>query len=168
MERTGLMSKGDRMDNTLVRDDKKENPRQKLPILCLDFDGVIHRYSEGWKGENNIYDPPTSGFFDWLMGAIPKFRIAIYSSRSRTQEGIERMVIWIGMYWASWLQESDDNIEKAEHALPVGMDLLDVIEFHSQKPPAFLTIDDRCVRFEGDWNDLPIDELRNFKPWMSK
>lgn len=34
------------------------------PILCLDFDGVIHRYDSGWKGPLVIADGVTDGFFD--------------------------------------------------------------------------------------------------------
>lgn len=139
--------------------------RENLPILCLDFDGVIHRYSEGWKGEDNIYDPPTAGFFDWLLDVIPEFRIVIYSSRSKTRIGIEAMTIWIGTHWANWLHELDSNVERADNVLPQGMGLLDVIEFHSQKPPAFLTIDDRCVRFDGNWGDIPVSRLKEFRPW---
>ena len=52
------------------------------PILCLDFDGVIHRYSKGWSA-GELYDPPTDGFFDWLIEAQDKFDIVVYSSRSK-------------------------------------------------------------------------------------
>lgn len=40
----------------------------RKPILCLDFDGVIHSYSSGWKGADVIPDPPVAG---GLPGANP-------------------------------------------------------------------------------------------------
>jgi len=39
------------------------------PILCLDFDGVIHSYSSGWKGADVIPDPPVPGAFDFIRRA---------------------------------------------------------------------------------------------------
>ena len=36
------------------------------PILCLDFDGVIHRYDSGWKGADVI--PDRIGLQGWSNG----------------------------------------------------------------------------------------------------
>ena len=39
------------------------------PILCLDFDGVIHSYTSGWKGARIILDPPVPGALDFILAA---------------------------------------------------------------------------------------------------
>jgi hypothetical protein len=65
---------------------------------------------------------------------------------------------------AMWLYEQR-NKWIAAHG-PTDVDLID-IEFASEKPPAWLTIDDRCIKFEGSWGMLGLqpERLLAFKPW---
>ena len=42
----------------------------RKPILCLDFDGVVHSYLSGWKGPWSIPDPPMPGILDFITDAM--------------------------------------------------------------------------------------------------
>jgi hypothetical protein len=117
------------------------------PILCLDFDGCIHSYASGWQGVGFIPDPPVPGVFEWLEDALIHFEVHIYSSRSTEKRGREAMY---------------DYIEK--HA---GQSMAEQLYFSKEKPRAWLTIDDRCICFNGDWSLPSLDpkKLLEFKPW---
>jgi hypothetical protein len=118
------------------------------PILCVDFDGVIHDYRHGWHG-GRLYGHVTTGFFYWLDLVLPLFRVVVYSSRSKEPEGVEMMRAWLVK-------------EHAGQPLPKGL------EFAFEKPPAYLTIDDRCLTFNGDWAEFKPQRLLDFKPWMDQ
>lgn len=124
------------------------------PILCIDFDGCIHKYSNGWQN-GEIYDVMADGFIAFSWQARDEFKLVIYSSRSKTAEGIAAMKAWLGPILA----------EEQPFSEPVTMA---DFEFASEKPPAFLTIDDRAICFNGIWSDLDPAELRKFKPWNAK
>ncbi len=64
------------------------NERPK--ILCIDFDGVLHSYSSGWKGVDTIPDPPVDGAIEWLRALIddPRFDPQVYSSRSKERKRV--------------------------------------------------------------------------------
>src|SRR5262245_58335613 len=69
-------------------------PVQGKPILCIDFDGVIHDYLLGWKN-GGIYGHITEGFMDWAERAQHYFRLVVYSSRSKEKTGIEDIKRWL-------------------------------------------------------------------------
>lgn len=117
--------------------------------ICVDFDGVLHSYVSGWQGFDVISDPPVMGAFDWLSCLIAddRFRVCVYSSRSAHRSGIEAMKRWF-----------------AKHGL--AKDEIDGIEFPEKKPPAWITLDDRAICFEGVFPTA--DEVDNFLPWYQK
>jgi hypothetical protein len=118
------------------------------PILCLDFDGVIHSYVTPNKPWNPAWipDPPVPGCFAFIRKAQAFFAVAIYSSRSHQAGGLEAMKDYVAL-------NSEIGFKD-----PI-KDLLWPLE----KPPAFLTIDDRVLTFKGDWWEP--ESLLGFRPW---
>lgn len=117
------------------------------PILCLDFDGVIHSYTSGWKGADVIPDPPVPGALQFMAEATKHFTVAIFSSRSNQLGGIEAMRRWLWHY----VGDLDWFVE---------------IEWPTHKPSAFVGIDDRVLTFTGTWPTM--SELHTFKPWNKR
>lgn len=131
------------------------------PILCIDFDGVIHSYERGWQ-DGSIYGSATPGFFKWAIEVQHHFRLVIYSSRSSTEEGRKAMREWLGT-------QSIEAIHRGEVSADYEWaELFGNIEFADKKPPAFLTIDDRAIQFNGSWEHLYPEVLVAFKPWTTR
>jgi len=124
------------------------------PILCLEFDGVIHDYKKGWQN-GVIYGDVTPGFFKWLEKARYLFKIVIYSSRSKDDAGVTAMGLWFSEKRNAWIKAGG----KRHPTEPLE------IEFAHKKPAAFLIIDDRALTFKGDWSEFDPSVLRAFKPW---
>jgi hypothetical protein len=115
-------------------------------IILVDFDGVLHSYEQAWQGPDVIPDAPVEGAFDFLKDLIAaRMEVNIYSARSRYPEGVVAMKAWFRQH---------------------RFEYVDYLEFPTEKPAAFLTIDDRCIRFEGTFPT--VDEIENFKPWNKR
>lgn len=119
------------------------------PILCLDFDGVIHSYTSGWRGAAVVVDKPVPGAVEFLRKATGEFEVHIFSSRSNQEGGIKAMKTWLEIV-----------VGETYKVLPFWFSL---IKWPTEKPPAHVTIDDRAITFIGVWPD--IGYLKNFKPW---
>lgn len=126
------------------------------PILCLDFDGVLHSYTSGWKGADVIPDPPVPGAIAFLREAVKHFRVAIFSSRSHQAGGGPAMREWLGNHIIA--DEPDIFTQDPPWFAS--------IEWPMEKPSAMVTIDDRAITFDGTWP--AIDVLLAFKPWNKK
>jgi hypothetical protein len=116
----------------------------KKPILCLDFDGVIHDYRHGWSGASIVDGEPVPGSIEFLHAAIERFQVMVFSSRTHQFGGITAMEQWM-----------------KRHSMPTL-----ALSFPGNKPPAFVTLDDRAITFTGEWPS--IDSLLAFKPWNKR
>ena len=127
----------------------------RKPIICIDFDGVIHDYREGWK-DGSIYGKVVPGFLAWAEYARDFFTLVIYSSRSKSDEGRAAMYEWL-------VRQIHETYETGYRGILTVSDF----KFAHEKPPAFLTIDDRAICFGGDWYSPDLDHKRllNFRPW---
>lgn len=142
----------------------------------MDFDGVIHSYSSGWKGAGNIPDPPVPGAIPWLMKMLEAgFEVAIFSSRSKNIFGRWAMKRWLAKaiadHWAAGgaLPMSYPSAIEAECWGDAAL-VYRQFSWPWFKPPALMTIDDRALTFNGDWSDPAYspEAIRAFKPWNKR
>lgn len=119
------------------------------PMLALDFDGVLHSYTSGWKGAHVIPDEPVPGAMDFIVKASQHYIIAISSARSSDKLGMMEMKNWL-------LKHLGTDPERVA--------IYNKIKWPIHKPPAFLTIDDRVICFRGEWPS--IHEIESFKSWV--
>lgn len=95
-----------------------------MKTLAVDFDGVIHAYREGWRG-GEVYDRPVFGARYALHVLAQTYRVVVFTAR----EDLGAVRGWLRLH-------SLDQY---------------VAEVTNVKPPAWAYVDDRAVRFEGEW-----------------
>lgn len=124
------------------------------PILCLDFDGVIHSYTSGWQGADVVGDPPVDGTEEFLFNATQAFEVHIFSSRSKSLRGRWAMKRYMREHFSSSLTFSPYHTQDFLH---------EELHWPWFKPPAMVTLDDRALTFTGVWPNA--ESLLAFKPW---
>lgn len=140
------------------------------PIVSVDFDGVIHGYESGWKGAGVIPDKPVPGAIDGLFRLLDSgFVVAIFSSRSKSLFGRWAMKRWLGHAIADHWEKggrapSDVEVECWGDAAGI----VGRFSWPWFKPSAVLTIDDRAVCFDGNWDAITPASIRSFKPWNKR
>lgn len=107
------------------------------PTICLDFDGVLNIYKGYKKGILGELRPGAREFLEKLS---KEYDVIIFSVRPFPQV-------------VKWLHKHD----LAEY----------VYDVTSRKLPAHAYIDDRAVRFEGDYNKT-LEDLKDFKPYWKE
>lgn len=98
---------------------------KNIKTICVDFDGVIHKYSGGWR-DGDIYDPPMDGAREKINLLMDRgFKVVVLTART----DFVAVRIWLKSY---------------------GFPDLEVTNV---KPPAIAYIDDRAIRFTN-WDDI--------------
>lgn len=109
--------------------------------VVFDFDGVIHSYTSGWKGESIITDPPVLGIKEAISDIrLAGYEVVVVSTRCATKEGHGAVRAWL----------IDNEIE------------VDAVK--TEKPPAVVYIDDRAICFDGNPDNL-LNKIIRFEPW---
>ena len=62
--------------------------------IAIDFDGVIHQYSQGWQ-DGTIYDPPMEGALDAVKKLASNNKLVIFSTRAKDPVLRGNMMEWL-------------------------------------------------------------------------
>ena len=117
--------------------------RSPKPTVVFDFDGVIHSYKRGWKGDAEIPDAPVPGIREAVAHVrLAGYRVVVVSTRCRSSDGMEAV--------RAYLRDND----------------IEVDDVRADKPPAVCYIDDRAICFDGHPEAL-LEKIINFKPWYA-
>lgn len=115
----------------------------KKPTIILDMDGVIHSYASGWQGVGNLPDPPVEGTAKAIAKLRTKYNVVVFSTRSACHDGLKAI---------------RDYLAKHE---------IEVDQVVDRKVPAVAMVDDRGIRFGGNWNSTVgvLMDDRMLIPW---
>jgi len=113
--------------------------KKNNPTVCVDFDGVLAKY-EGFQGEDHYGEP--------IQGA---------------KEFLEKLN-FVGLDFVIFTSHNPEEVKKwfKKYAFP------EPKEITNKKIPAPVYIDDRVIKFEGNFSKL-LSDLKNFNVyWKSK
>ena len=124
--------------------------------LSLDFDGCLYDYAQSFEAGIDKYDvPPVYRALKGILRLVAGgWYIEIFSGRSATLEGRQWM--------ESWLRDKARRTGKLDivEAIRAGK-----ITFASDKPVAKVYLDDRGMRFDGDWEKITPEALDSYRAW---
>tara|TARA_R110000824_G_scaffold13496_6_gene58724 strand:+ start:1463 stop:2443 length:981 start_codon:yes stop_codon:yes gene_type:complete len=112
-------------------------PDEKINV-GIDFDGVIHKNSKGYY-DGTIYDVPIDGTTAALEKLADNYTLIVYTCKAKSDRGLVNGKTGTELVW-EWLKKHD--LAKF------------VSKVTAEKPRAVFYIDDKAVRFDGNWDSL--------------
>lgn len=146
----------------------------KQKTIAIDFDGVIHKYSKGWQ-DGSCYDGPVDGCFDM----INKFIDAGYSVFILSTRNAKQIVRWMKEHtYETDYEHNGMGADPGDYRYPKYnftvkripfwkkfWDKKNVVGVTKRKLPAAVYIDDRALRFDGNWQEI-YDKVESFKTYQ--
>ena len=112
------------------------------PTIVLDFDGVIHSYTSGWRGITVIPDPVVPGIKEMIDKLRSEgYEVVVVSTRCKTEDGIVAI--------SSYLFQNNIYVD----------------QISMEKPPAVCYVDDRAICFRGNPEET-YKKIKGFKTWL--
>ena len=120
--------------------------QKHVKTIAVDFDKVIHAYSQGWQ-DGTIYDPPLPGALDALTELMKDYAVFIHTTRDAGAV-------------AGWLADRGFDtlldVDGPTHPKREFWNEQGVLLVTDRKLPAVAYIDDRAIRFT-DWPQALAD-----------
>lgn len=144
--------------------------------IAIDFDGVIHSYENGWQ-DGSIYGKELPCVFECIQELMKTHTVFVFSARKPRQikQWIRNRTMESG-----WYDNGGMEAPMSEHDWPKYGFTVQIIPFWKKfwnkenvlgitgrKLVADIYIDDRGLKFEGDWLQT-MDQLKSFKTWQYK
>ncbi len=116
--------------------------------ICIDFDGVLHDYSEGFKGKDVFGDMVPDADVATKLLKDKGWTVIIYTTRPKTK----KLEAWLSEHKIAYdyINENPDQPEDAKGG----------------KIIADLYLDDRGMCFRGRWDEWMMREIAEFRPWQ--
>ena len=106
-----------------------------MKTILIDLDGVLNEYTGDYKSD---YIPPIKlGAYEFLKNMSCKYKFKIFTTRDKK----------LAEQWTI-----ENNISSF------------ITGITNEKVPAWLIIDDRCLKFDGNFETLS-KEIEKFRPW---
>lgn len=122
---------------------------ERKKTICIDFDGVIADYSDGYQGEDKFGDMVVNADIGTQIIKKKGWRIIIYTTRPVT-EALKKYLADNKIAY-DYINENPDQ--------PKGSDIS-----KGCKIVADVYLDDRAVSFRGNW-EWTVNDIAWFQPW---
>jgi len=145
-----------------------------MKTIAIDFDGVIHAYSKGWQ-DGSCYDVPITGVFEAIDNLFATgYNVFILSTRNSRQ--IKRWIkehAYDSDYTYNGMGGDPDDFRYPKYSFTVEVipfwkkfwNKKNVLGITRRKLPAHCYVDDRAVRFDGNW-ETAQNNIQFFRTWQ--